>query len=255
MSMFKIPIEKLHIPHPLEGVEYPEKVVAIENYNKGNVLTKATGFIDFNFPKDLDGHGTACASIAAETLTEINWLKDISGISDSKIQGANPFARIASYKVSGDKVTVDRSVEVSKNSLLDAIKKATLDKVDVIMVPLSTDNLSNNSSYLGDPVNLGGYLAMKESIVVCTSSGNHGDDYYTLSRGLAPWVIEVGSCNSGGRFIAQVELGSGTQIKEQAKEKKLNPKLKYLSCKKKIEIQKDVKGKFIYIDGGKRDNK
>ncbi|MBA0784286.1 hypothetical protein Gotri_001874, partial [Gossypium trilobum] len=106
------------------------KVVAIENYTKGNVLTKATGFIDFNFPKDLD---------------------------------------------------VDRSVEVSKNSLLDAMKKATLDKVDVIMVHLSTDTLSNNSSYLGDPVNLGGYLAMKENIVVCTSSGNHGDDYYTLS--------------------------------------------------------------------------
>ncbi|MFQ6664896.1 hypothetical protein Gotur_031848 [Gossypium turneri] len=54
---------------------------------------------------------------------------------------------------------------------------------------------------------------MKENIVVCTSLGNHGDDYYTLSGGLAPWVIEVGSCNSGGRFIVQAELGRGTQIK------------------------------------------
>ncbi|MBA0753259.1 hypothetical protein Gogos_005383, partial [Gossypium gossypioides] len=110
---------------------------------------------------------------------------------------ANPFARIASYKVSGDKVTVDRSVKVSKNSLLDAMKKATLDKVDVIMVTLSTDTLSNNSSYLSDLVNLGGYLAMKENIVVCTSSGNHGDDYYTLSGGLAHWVIEPDICAPG----------------------------------------------------------
>ncbi|MBA0635041.1 hypothetical protein Godav_025221 [Gossypium davidsonii] len=41
------------------------------------------------------------------------------------------------------------------------MKKATLDKVDVIMVPLSIDTLSNNFSYLGDPVNLGGYLGRK----------------------------------------------------------------------------------------------
>ncbi|KAH1033676.1 hypothetical protein J1N35_045850 [Gossypium stocksii] len=94
------------------------------------------------------------------------------------------------------------------------MKKATLDKVNVIMVSLSTDTLSNNSSYPYDPVNMGGYLAMKENIVVCTSSSNYGDNYYTLSGGLAPWVIEVKSCNSGERFITQVELGGGTKIKE-----------------------------------------
>ncbi|MBA0576523.1 hypothetical protein Golob_027674, partial [Gossypium lobatum] len=112
---------------------YGNEIVAIENYTKGKMLTKATGFVDFNFPEDLNG--------------------------------ANPFARIASYKVFGDKVTVDKSVEVLKNSLLDAMKKATL-------------------------VNIGGYLEMKENVVVCTSSCNHGHDYYTLSGGLAPWVIE-----------------------------------------------------------------
>ncbi|KAH1033671.1 hypothetical protein J1N35_045845 [Gossypium stocksii] len=96
------------------------------------------------------------------------------------------------------------------------MKKATLDKVNVIMVSLSTDTLSNNSSYPYDPVNMGGYLAMKENIVVCTSSSNYGDNYYTLSGGLAPWVIEVKSCNSGERFITQVELGGGTKIKGYA---------------------------------------
>ncbi|TYH36540.1 hypothetical protein ES332_D13G272100v1 [Gossypium tomentosum] len=256
------------------NIPFKRKVVAIENYTKGKVLTKATGFVDFNFPEDLNGHGTACASIATGTLTEINWLKDISGISNSKIQGANPFARIASYKVSGDKVTVDKSVEVLKNSLLDAMKKATLDKVDVIMVSLSTDNLSSISSYLCDPVNMRGYLAMKENVVVCTSSGNHGHSYYTLSGGLAPWVIEVGSCNSGGRFITQVELGGGTQIKGfgsfmdkdvdycelihwsdtikdvgTSKGKEVESKVETSQLqKKKIKIRKDVNGKIIYGD-------
>ncbi|KAK8262515.1 hypothetical protein V6Z12_D13G263600 [Gossypium hirsutum] len=256
------------------NIPFKRKVVAIENYTKGKVLTKATGFVDFNFPEDLNGHGTACASIATGTLTEINLLKDISGISNSKIQGANPFARIASYKVSGDKVTVDKSVEVLKNSLLDAMKKATLDKVDVIMVSLSTDNLSSISSYLCDPVNMRGYLAMKENVVVCTSSGNHGHSYYTLSGGLAPWVIEVGSCNSGGRFITQVELGGGTQIKGfgsfmdkdvdycelihwsdtikdvgTSKGKEVESKVETSQLqKKKIEIRKDVNGKIIYGD-------
>ncbi|MFQ6656296.1 hypothetical protein Gotur_026468 [Gossypium turneri] len=65
------------------------------------------------------------------------------------------------------------------------MKKATSDKVDVIIVSLSTDTLSNLSSYLCDPVDMRGDLAMKENIVVCTSSGSHGDCYYTLSRGLA----------------------------------------------------------------------
>ncbi|MBA0753284.1 hypothetical protein Gogos_021865, partial [Gossypium gossypioides] len=136
---------------------------------------------------------------------------------------ANPFAKIDSYKVSGDKVTVDRSVKVSKNSLLDTMKEATFDKVDVIMLPLSTDTLSNNSSYLGDAVNLGGYLAMKENIVVCTSSSNHGDDYYTLSGGLAPWFIEPGICAPGEDILcankydsqymyAYYQVMSGTSI-------------------------------------------
>ncbi|MBA0670192.1 hypothetical protein Goklo_029650 [Gossypium klotzschianum] len=55
------------------------------------------------------------------------------------------------------------------------MKKTTLDNVYVIMIPLSTDTLSNNSSYLDNPMNLGGYLAMKKNIFVCTSLGNHGD--------------------------------------------------------------------------------
>ncbi|MBA0673437.1 hypothetical protein Goklo_025180, partial [Gossypium klotzschianum] len=115
------------------------------------------------------------------TLTEINWLKIFFGISDSKIKETNPFARIAHYKISDDKVIVDRSVEVSKNSLLDAMKKVTLDNVDKIMIPFSIDTLSNNSSYPCDPVNMREYLAMKENIVVCTSSGNHGDAIERIS--------------------------------------------------------------------------
>ncbi|MBA0870615.1 hypothetical protein Goshw_014866, partial [Gossypium schwendimanii] len=99
---------------------------------------------------------------------------------------ANPFARIASYKVSSDKEKIDKSVGVSKKSLLDAMKKATSDKVDVKIVSLRTNTLSNLSSYLYDPVHMRGDLAMKENIVVCTSSGNHGDCCYTLSGGLAP---------------------------------------------------------------------
>ncbi|KAB1996859.1 hypothetical protein ERO13_D13G227150v2, partial [Gossypium hirsutum] len=270
--------EDKHIPI-LESnhlnIPFKRKIVAIENYTKGKVLTKATGFVDFNFSENLNGHGTACASIAAGALTELKWLKDISRISDSKIQGANPFARIASYKVFGDGVTVDKSVEVLKNSLLDAMKKATLDKVDVIMVSLNNDDLSNISSYLCDPVNMGGYLAMKENVVVCTSSGNHGDNYYTLSGGLTPWVIEVELCNFGGRFITQVELGGGTQIKgfdsfmdkdvdycelihwsdaikavgtSKGKEVESKAETSQLQ-KKKMEIREDVKGKIIYGDG------
>ncbi|MBA0820158.1 hypothetical protein Gohar_019748 [Gossypium harknessii] len=39
---------------------------------------------------------------------------------------------------------------------------------------------------------MGRYLAMKENIVVCTSLGYLANSFYTLSRWLTLWVIEVG---------------------------------------------------------------
>ncbi|MBA0722448.1 hypothetical protein Golax_003125 [Gossypium laxum] len=78
---------------------------------------------------------------------------------------------------------------------------ATSDKVDVITVSLNTDDLLNISLYLCDPVNMGGYLEMKENVVVCTSSCNHGHDYYSLSGGLAPWVIELDICAPGENIL------------------------------------------------------
>ncbi|MFQ6670902.1 hypothetical protein Gotur_035627, partial [Gossypium turneri] len=166
---------------------YCRKIAAIENYTKGNVLTIATRLIDFNFPEDLNGHGIACALIAFGTLTVLKWLKDYFGIFDSKIQGGSSFARLASYKVSDDKVTIDKSVEfLKKNSLLDTMGKIILEKVYVIMVYLRTYTLSNLSLYLCDPVNMGRYLAKKENIVVCTSFAYLADSFYILSGWLAP---------------------------------------------------------------------
>ncbi|MFQ6670903.1 hypothetical protein Gotur_035628 [Gossypium turneri] len=39
---------------------------------------------------------------------------------------------------------------------------------------------------------MGRYLAMKENIVVCTSLCYLAHSFYTLSRWLTFWVIEVG---------------------------------------------------------------
>ncbi|EOY19661.1 Uncharacterized protein TCM_044828 [Theobroma cacao] len=208
--------EDKHLPI-LEGkklqIPFRRKFVALENFTKAKRPTIAPALLDYNFPEDLNGHGTACASIAAGTLIELEWLKDIYGVSNTRIQGANPFARIASYKVNGSYMVLDKSFQVLKSSLLDAIKKAIADKVDVILVALATDVKQDRASYLFDPVNLGGYLAMKENILLCTSSGNKGDDYFTLSGGLAPWVLTVGSCNSGGKFITNIELGDALKLK------------------------------------------
>ncbi|MFQ6670906.1 hypothetical protein Gotur_035624 [Gossypium turneri] len=57
----------------------------MENYTKRKVLTKATRFIGFLFFEDLNGHGTGYVLIAIGTLTKFKWLKDASGILDSKI--------------------------------------------------------------------------------------------------------------------------------------------------------------------------
>ncbi|MBA0869202.1 hypothetical protein Goshw_024677 [Gossypium schwendimanii] len=128
------------------------------------------------------------------------------------------------------------------------MKKATLDKVDVIMVSLNTDDLSNISSYLCDPVNMGGYLEMKENVLVCTSSCNHGHDYYTLSGGLAPWVIE-GFGSFMDKDVDYCELIHWSDaVKAIVTSKGKEVETSQLQ-KKRMEIRKDVEGKIIYGDG------
>ncbi|MBA0620890.1 hypothetical protein Godav_006557 [Gossypium davidsonii] len=102
--------------------------------------------------------------------------------------------------------------------------KIILDEVNVIMVFLRTNTLSNLSLYLCDPVNMGGYLAMKENIVVCTSFGYLADSFYILSGWLAPLVIEVRSCCSGERFITQVEIGGAVEVVGTMKGKEVESK-------------------------------
>ncbi|KAG8475345.1 hypothetical protein CXB51_032194 [Gossypium anomalum] len=117
--------------------------------------------------KDLNSHGTAYAFIVVGTLTKLKWLKDVFRIFYSKLQRANLFSKIASYKVSSDKVITYKTI---------------LDKVDLIMISLRTYNLLNSFLYLRDLVNMEGYLAIKENIVVCTSSSRYNFDRKFVTR-------------------------------------------------------------------------
>ncbi|MBA0577702.1 hypothetical protein Golob_027302, partial [Gossypium lobatum] len=62
---------------------------------------------------------------------------------------------------------------------------------------------------------MGGYLAMKENIVVCTSFGYLADSFYVLSGWLAPLVIEVGSCCSGVVKVMGTMKGKEVESKDE----------------------------------------
>ncbi|KAL4332728.1 hypothetical protein GQ457_07G038020 [Hibiscus cannabinus] len=164
------------------------------------------------FNLDVHGHGTKCASIAASSRTQLKFLEGIEGIPSATVSGANPDARIASYKVYGIEANLrgELYLKVDRGLLANAIQQAVEDKVDVLSISLAK-KIDREKSYLQDEVNRSAYLAVKKNIVVCVPVGN--DDIQHKVSSLAPWVINVGSCNSGGRFFTRIQLGSGVKIK------------------------------------------
>ncbi|MBA0563153.1 hypothetical protein Golob_008152 [Gossypium lobatum] len=84
---------------------------------------------------------------------------------------------------------------------------------------------------------MGGYLAMKENIVVCTSLANSVDSFYTISGWLAHLVIEVVSCSS--RVVEVVGTRKGKEVEPKCETSQLQ--------KENMKIQKDVKGKIVQM--------
>ncbi|KAL4310839.1 hypothetical protein GQ457_01G000630 [Hibiscus cannabinus] len=137
-------------------------------------------------------------------------------IDNDEWKGGNinvPFKRIASYKVYGREINLqgDLCLNMQWDELLNALQQAIHDKVDVLSISISKPMIEEKS-YFDDVFNLGGYRAVKENIVVCMSMGNFGSGNEVTSS-LAPWLISIGSSNSGGRFFTPIKLGNGSKLK------------------------------------------
>ncbi|KAI3914354.1 hypothetical protein MKW98_014961 [Papaver atlanticum] len=148
--------------------------------------------------RDMKGHGTHCASIAAGSAVSGASLGPYAA---GVAQGMAPRARIAVYKVCWPYVKCPGA------DILAAFDKAIEDGVDVISLSLGAKPLPYNKQ----STMIGAFHAMQKGIFVSVSAGNRGPEQKTVGN-VAPWVMTVGASTLDREFPANVILGDKTVL-------------------------------------------
>ncbi|KAL2326647.1 hypothetical protein Fmac_025705 [Flemingia macrophylla] len=152
---------------------------------------------DIISPRDSDGHGTHCASIAAGDLVEST---SFFGLGSGTVRGGVPSARIAVYKPCW-------SSDCDIADVLQAFDEAIADGVDIISISLGPPTVVF-INYFEDVFAIGAFHAMKKGILTSHSAGNLGPDLYTISNN-APWLLSVAASTIDRKFLTRVQLGDG----------------------------------------------
>ncbi|KAH0752613.1 hypothetical protein KY285_005761 [Solanum tuberosum] len=173
------------------------KLIGANYFSKGLLASDPTIVLSMNSARDMRGHGTHVASIAAGS-----YVKGVSyfGYAPGTARGIAPRARIAVYKFSFEEGTVT-------SDLIAAMDQAVADGVDV---------LSLSYGYGFDPlyedsVAIASFGAMMKGVLVSASAGNNGPEMGTLSNGV-PWIFTVASGSTERSFSGTITLGNGLKI-------------------------------------------
>ncbi|KAL2326646.1 hypothetical protein Fmac_025704 [Flemingia macrophylla] len=152
---------------------------------------------DIISPRDSEGHGTHCASIAAGNLIES---ASFFGLGKGTARGGVPSARVAVYKTCWSSGCVYADI-------LKAFDEAIADGVDIISLSQGSDGEFPN--YFEDTYAIGAFHAMKKGILTSQAAGNSGPDLYTITNN-APWLLSVAASTIDRKFLTRVQLGDGT---------------------------------------------
>lgn len=149
--------------------------------------------------RDITGHGTLSASIAAGSP-----VKDASfyGIAQGTARGGAPSARIAAYKVCNE------GVGCGDIDILAGFDDAIADGVDIITIPLGSAKpfaIDVHSSSIGS------LHAMLKGILTVNSAGNIGYAPGTVVS-VVPWLLSVGASSMDRGIATKITLGNGKTI-------------------------------------------
>lgn len=152
----------------------------------------ASGAIDdgeFRSARDVDGHGTHTATIAAGNRVDAS----IYGTRIGTVQGMAPRARVAVYKACWLRPG-DQRASCNTSDLASAIDAAVADGVDII-------NYSVGSSLdrISAPDDVALLAATKAGVLAVVAAGNEGPNLGTVgSPAGGPWVITAAASSRDG---------------------------------------------------------
>ncbi|KAL2333302.1 hypothetical protein Fmac_014515 [Flemingia macrophylla] len=158
---------------------------------------KADGSFSDDDPKsvrDLDGHGTHTASIAAGNQVSA---ASMLGLAQGTARGGAVNARIAVYKVCWFDGCNDADI-------LAAFDDAIADGVDIISLSVGG---FNDENYFRDAISIGAFHAERNGVLTVTAAGNNGPEPSSLNN-FSPWSISVAASTIDRKFVTKVELGT-----------------------------------------------
>ncbi|KAM7270779.1 hypothetical protein ACFE04_029993 [Oxalis oulophora] len=179
------------------------KIIGARYFSKGHDTSafQVNKTVEFNSPRDADGHGTHTASTAAGRHA---FKASMQGYAPGIAKGVAPKARIAVYKVCW------KNAGCFDSDILAAFDSAVVDGVDVISISIGGGDGISSPYYL-DPIAIGSYGAVSRGVFVAASAGNDGPSGMSVTN-LAPWLVTVGAGTIDRNFPADVVLGDGKRL-------------------------------------------
>ncbi|MEW6476461.1 MAG: S8 family serine peptidase [Actinomycetota bacterium] len=163
-------------------------------------------------PRDVDGHGTAMASIAAGNYgVDPSYQGNDLGV--GVISGIAPRARIAHYKVFWATPAMDAG-HAAESDLVAAIDAAVADGVDILNYSIGrpvgeTLPISDQSTML-DPESQAMLRAVDAGVLPVLPAGNAGPEPETIdSPGHTPWALSTGASGLSITFAATATVSGG----------------------------------------------